>query len=385
MIKVKFLLHATFRSNPAFELVEQGNLNPQELRALADLNTDPEFFGLFRRKHIDAAGSAKLAYKEVALLFYFLQNAGELPHYFKSGYDDDVNLTMAKLVLEGIFEIQAGQHFYSGFAAHDFLYEAQEVSMDRRHPLLEISTAAIQYGVLLKEADQASLASKLYAYNTMPLFFMPANALGTWEEVEEFLGIGKNNRMNRELLENWNKHEPNPDYRWISWSRKHSRRRDTRPHSIYKIYISPVLEELPEVFEKTISVLTKSQAFSFKIGMNREGLLRPDKFVAYFTEMGHLLAAAEMLAPVLKKHKAQGVPFTASLDETGMLSWGMDSTTDETTKNREGGSWRAIVTEKLAASITLSKTERLPPAESVDFVLKKMMLEGVDTMTWTAA
>jgi hypothetical protein len=383
MIKVKFLLHSTFRSNPAFELIEQGNLNQQELHTLADLSKDPEIFGIFRWKYTEA-GSVKLAYKEVALLFYFLQNTGELPQYFKSGYDDEVNLTMAKLVLEGIFEIKVEQRFYSGFAAQNFLYEFQERDLDRKHPLLEMSSGAIQYAIQLNEVDTASLANKLYAYNTVPLFFMPANALNTFKEVEEFLRIGKNGPLDRELLKNWNKHEPDQKYNWISWSRKQNRRHDARLKSTYKIYISPVLEELPDVFEKAVRVLSGSDAFSFKIGMNREGLLRPDKFVVYFTELDHLIAAADRLGPILKEHKAQGVPFTASLDDSGMLSWGTDNATDELMKNREGGSWRAIVTEKLAASISLSKTEKLSPEESVDFVLKKMMLEGVDPTTWTA-
>ena len=384
MIKVKFLLHSTFRSNPAFELIEQGNLNQQELHALADLTKDPEFFGVFRRRNSEATGSAKLAYKEVALLFYFLQNPGELPQYFKSGYDDDVNLTMAKLVLEGIFEIRAGHGFCSGSAAQRFLYESQEREHDRRHPLLEISSGAIRYAVQLNEVDALSLAGKLYAYNTVPLLLACGNALKTFEEVEEFLGIGRNNPLNRELLKNWNKHEPDQNYSWISWSRKRNRRHDARLNSTYKIYISPVLDELPDVFGKTAGVLNASDAFNFKIGMNREGLLRPDKFVAYFTEFDDLRAAADRLAPVLKGHQAQGVPFTAPLDDSGMLSWGMDCATDEILRNIEGGSWRATVTEKLAASIALSKSEKLGPEESVDFVMKKMMLEGVDPTTWTA-
>jgi len=384
MIKIKFLLHATFRSNPAFELIEQGNLNQQELPALADLSNDPEFFGVFRRTYTDERGSAKLAFKEVALLFYFLQKAGQLPQYFKSGYDDEVNQTMARLVLEGIFEIQEGAHFYSGAAAQAYVYEPQERDPHHRHPLFEISAGAIRYAVQLNESDAASLAGKLYAYNTIPLFLTPGNVLGTFEDVLAFLGAGPNDLLTHELREDWNLHEPGPQYSWISWSRKRKIRRDAGAKSTYKIYISPVLEELPEVFEKAVRVLTGSAAFSFKIGMNREGLLRPDKFVAYFTEFEHLAAAAERLAGVLEGHNAQGVPFTAPLDASGLLSWGMDAADDDIRKDRERVSWRATVTEKLAASISLSKTEKLGRDECVDFVLKKMMLEGIDPTTWTA-
>ncbi|MCE7064067.1 hypothetical protein [Dyadobacter sp. CY326] len=384
MIKVKFLLHSTFRSNPAFELIEQGNLNQQELHALADLSKDPEFFGVFRRKDAATADSAKLAYKEVALLFYFLQNAGPLPHYFKSEYDDETNLTLARLVIEGIFEIEIENCFYSGFAAQDFIYESTEQVWDRRHPLSRMSSAAIQYAIQLNEADTISLTSKLYGYNTTPLFGTPANELDTFKEVEAFLKIGKNDPLTRELLKNWNKHEPDQKFRWISWSRKQNKSHNARLSSTYKIYISPVLEELPDVFDRAVRALTESNAFHFKIGMNREGLLRPDKFVAYFTEFDHLSAAADRLHAVLKDHSAQGVPFTAPLDASGMLSWGMDSATDENLQHVERKSWRAKVTEKLAASISLAKTEKLSREERVDFVLKKMVLEGVNPLTWTA-
>ncbi|SDE89029.1 hypothetical protein SAMN04487996_107296 [Dyadobacter soli] len=385
MIKVKFLLHATFRSNTAFELVEQGNLDQQALHALADLSNDPEFFGIFRRRNQDAGSSTRLAYKEVALLFYVLQNEGELPHYFKREYDDETNLTMARLVLEGIFEIKVAEHFYSGPAAQTFLYDSDERTADRRHPLLGMSYSAVRYAVRLNEADTLSLADKLYAYNTVPLLLAHSNALRTVEEVEDFLNIGKNDPLSRELLKTWKKHEPDPKFSWISWSRKQNGHHDTRLSATYKMYISPVLDELSDVFDKTVRVLAASGAFSFKVGMNREGLLRPDKFVAYFTAFDDLLTTAERLALVLKTYNAQGVPFTAPLDESGMLSWGMDRATDEILKNIEGGSWRATVTEKLAASIALSKTEKLGQEERIDFVLKKMMLEGVDTTTWTAA
>ncbi len=384
MIKVKFLLHATFRSNPAFELIEQGNLDQQALHALADLSKDPEFFGVFRRKDAKTGESTRLAYKEVALLFYFLQNAGELPQYFKATYDDEVNLTMARLVLEGIFEIRVEQRFYSGAASQDLLYDSPEQAPGRRHPLLDMSFRAIRYGVELNEADTASLAGKLYAYNTVPPFFTRAHELSAFEDVEVFLGMGKNSLLDTLLDQHWNKHEPGKKFSWISWSRKQNGRHDTQWNATYKIYISPVLEELPAVFQKAVGVLSRSDSFSFKIGMNREGLLRPDKLVAYFAEFDQLMAAADQLGPVLRGHKAQGVPFTAPLDDSGMLSWGMDKPTDEILPNMEGGSWRATVTEKLAASITLSKTEKLGREESVDFVLKKMMLEGVDTTTWTA-
>lgn len=112
MIKLNFLLHSTFRSNPAFELIEWGNLSRPEQDALAGLLNNPEIFGVFRLKNADGTTTTKLAYKEVALLFYFLQEQGSLPQYFQATYDDDVNLTLAKLVMEGLSKLNPGLNFY---------------------------------------------------------------------------------------------------------------------------------------------------------------------------------------------------------------------------------------------------------------------------------
>lgn len=383
MITVKFLLHATFRSNPAFELIEQGKLNRQALDALAGLARDPECFGVFRRRDPEAGSGVKIAYKEVALLFYHLQEPGGLPQYFQSGYDDEVNLTMVKLVLEGIFEIQEDDRFFSGFAARHLLYEVRERDTVRRHPLLQMSAEAIRYAMQLNEADTVSLAAKLYAYNATPLFFTNTHALPDYRDVEAFLGVTERDPLGRELSKDWKKHLPNEHFRWISWSRRHKIDVTQSSRTTFKIYISPLLDELPAVFAKAVRVLTASAAFSFKVGMNREGLLRPDKFVAYFHTYAELTDATDRLTIALNGHQAQGVPFTAPLDESGLLSWGMD--TGVASENETATSWRAVVTEKLAATISLPRSEKLSREESADFIQNKMMLEGVDASTWTAA
>src|SRR6188768_2251805 len=102
MTKVNFLLLFTFRANPGYQLAESGNLSRPEQEALAGLLNDPEVFGVF--KPIDSNGdvSYKLAYKEIALLFYLLQQPGKLPVYLRNSFDDDTNTTVAKLIMEGI-------------------------------------------------------------------------------------------------------------------------------------------------------------------------------------------------------------------------------------------------------------------------------------------
>lgn len=210
-------------------------------------------------------------------------------------------------------------------------------------------------------------------------------AFDTFEEIEHFLNIGKEDFFSWEIYKNWNRHEASEKYKWLSWSRKQNGNHQSPANVTYKIYISPVLASLPEVFVKSVRALTKSRAFSFKTGMDKSGLLRPDKFVVYFYQYDHLMEAAEYLKEVLEGYEAQGVPFTAALDNTGMLSWGIDPPGDDVLQNIEGGSWRAGVTDKIAAAVSQANTERLTKDESLQFVMNKISLEGIDPFNWIPA
>ncbi|HRI19743.1 MAG TPA: hypothetical protein PLA68_02260, partial [Panacibacter sp.] len=339
MIKLNFLLESVFRANPGYLLAESGNLNRPEQEALAGLLKDPEIFGVFKPQDQATQTSYKLAYKEVALLFYFLQQPGSLPLYFKSTFDDDVNTTLAKLIMEGIFEIEHCGKYVSGTAAQDALYKKEIISHSNFSPgAVHHSSKAIQYALHLNNLDTRSIASRLYCYNTAPMMTQENNLFAKPADVENFLAIGKNDPFAWEISKYWNKHSPTEKYKWIAWNRKGNFKNYASGNEVYKIYISPVLTAFPEVFMKSVRVLNKSKAFSFKTGMDRHGLLRPDKFVVYFYSHADLMQAAALLKKELKGYQAQGVPFTAQLDDDGMLSWGIDPAGKDVLENFEGGS-----------------------------------------------
>ena len=116
--------------------------------------------------------------------------------------------------------------------------------------------------------------------------------------------------------------------------------------------------------------------------MDRHGLLRPDKFVVYFYSLEDLMDAAGTLKEELKEYEAQGVPFTAQLDNDGMISWGIDPAEKDVLESFEGGSWRAGVTEKLAAAIVQAKADGLTNGEASEYILNKISLEGIDPHSW---
>ena len=101
--------------------------------------------------------------------------------------------------------------------------------------------------------------------------------------------------------------------------------RASRPRNsalTYKLYASPVCEELRAGFSALVRSVTESAAFHFKVGRDAYGLLRPDKMVAYFWDFADLQAAAASLLEKLEGCPAQGVPFTAEIGGEGLIYLG---------------------------------------------------------------
>jgi hypothetical protein len=93
------------------------------------------------------------------------------------------------------------------------------------------------------------------------------------------------------------------------------------------------------------------------------------------------------IALILKKElsgfTAQGVPFTAQIDESGLLSWGLDPPDTDVLSQIEAGSWRMKVTDQLALAIIQSRNENLPIEESIAFIRAKLLSVGINIMDWT--
>jgi len=383
-MKLNFLINSVLRSNPSFELIESGRLNRLEQDALAGLLDNPDIFGVFRQKKINKISSTKLAYKEVALLFYSLQKPGELPLYFKTEYNDTVNTTLAKLILEGVFEISFNGEFLSGTAATSVIYKSQSVHKNKELSFLSrLSMDALNYAAYFNNANTGEIASRLYCYNTVPGSLFEGNAFSSVNKTREFLKIGKQDTLSHQLAGNWEMTETSGNYSWLAWQRSKEIALKPANKKIYKLYISPAPSALPVVFERSIPILTASGSFSFKIGIGAHGLLRPDKFVAYFHSYDDLINCSFSLMDQLDEFQPQGVPFTAQLDNKGILSWGRDPANEDILKDYEGGSWRAQITEKIALVIAEAKSQNLTRNEVIEYALNKISLDGIDTVTWS--
>jgi hypothetical protein len=150
----------------------------------------------------------------------------------------------------------------------------------------------------------------------------------------------------------------------------------------FKLYASPRPEALAYAFPLIVERFCRLDVRSFKVGRSLDGLLRPDKIVAYFETRAELDQAATDLASALVGCSAQGVPFTAPFGGTettddGLLSHGIDPPPEI-----EAASWRAWITQRLAGFLVQVRPATGPAAAEAALLAAEHA--GIDTCTWAA-
>jgi hypothetical protein len=159
---------------------------------------------------------------------------------------------------------------------------------------------------------------------------------------------------------------------WEVWSKPTERR------ARYKLYVSPTFPALPTALEALLDVLDRRDVVSLKVGTTLPGLLRPDRLVIHFAEHAHLIDAGRALASALAGVPAHGVPLTAPLGNSGLLSWGIDP---------EGSgvdgriSWRMWLSQLLAFALFTARVHSTRGVTPEGFALARLRLEGVDPAT----
>src|SRR5262249_48796660 len=151
---------------------------------------------------------------------------------------------------------------------------------------------------------------------------------------------------------------------WRMYHARHPQGKLSHDDLTYKLYISPACDALAEAFQTTLAALTELRVPAFKVGRDLYGVLRPDKFIAYFADWATLETAADVLRARLAGCPAHGVPFTAALDDTGLLAWGVDPPVADGVPHwwsRE--SWRLWVTNHLAVALVAARATPDAPVE----------------------
>jgi len=374
------VLGSLFRSNPRYELVLYDRLAAGERQALSELARAPGFYGILRLREGAGLG-VKSVDRDTALLFLTLCEPGALPEYVRASLGDAAARTVARLVADGILEIESGGGFVSGAAAAGLLQETagREASASR---LAELSRSALRYGQALAVDDPFLLSWRLYTYNHRPLTPRWQRRLPTADAVERYLGIAAGGACRPLLERRWTATGTSP---WLSWrARTRGAAEDRRPSGepTWKLYVSPLPETLADGFGAVLEAFAAGRASHFKIGADAAGLLRPDKIVAYFPSFERLAEAAEAVTSRLAGTPAQGVPFTSEIGGEGLVSWGVDPAHEQADWG-SGESWRLWLTHRLARALLSARAAEAGGMEPWRFAVERLRLDGVDTDTWT--
>jgi hypothetical protein len=380
-MKFHFLLNKKFRQGQVYQLTEWNKLNNDKKEALSALQDESEVYGIFEPIIPSKNFSYKVAYSDVALLFFHLQHSNKLPHYLIYRGDHKINETIAAMLLDGIIEVEWEGKFVSGPNALPAIYDDDTISETHLPTYLsQLSYKAIYYAWMLNHADERSIASHLYTYNTIPWDASMKLNFYKKHSVKEFLFSRIDDGSIKMINEQWQSTQ-NKD--WLSWSRKTTEKFiNDRSQGTCKLYISPLANDLPEVFLKSIPVINTSDAVSFKIGNTLQGLLRPDKMVVYFYSQGSLFKTAGILSNKLKGYVSQGVPFSAQLDDNGLLSYGEDPPDDEMQHGLESGSWRTVIGDKLAPILLQAKEAKMNWPRTITYIEATMQATGFDIRNW---
>lgn len=242
--------------------------------------------------------------------------------------------------------------------------------------LSALSLQALHFAARLPGADEYRIARWLYRYGTLPRTPDIERDFGTNDEPMAVLGLTANGLARRRLAEVYN----GATYPgWHSFSHQAA---SAVGHTRFKLYVSPRPEALASAFPIIVDRFSHLDVCAFKVGRGLDGLLRPDKIVAYFESRAHLNQVAAELAVALSGCPAQGVPFTAPFLGTetaasGLLSQGIDPP-----PGTEAASWRAWITRRLAKLLVEARPATGPvAAEAALFAAK---VAGIDTRNWSA-
>ena len=383
------LKEVRLRASPAYELVLFDRLSEIEQHALRGLGDDPDCYGVLRPR--DPNSSLKAVSRDTALLLLSLQQAGSLPRYAARSLGEDGLSSIAKMILDGILEIEANGEMISGPRACALVC-GTTAAPEKERSLAAMSRRAVEYAAALELLDPLALSARLYAYNCIPASPRWRTLLPRDAATAEYLGL-VDGAPARVMFREWRALPESPV--WISWQARSSRWEKTygsEPATTYKLYVSPACDRLPEAVQAIADAVVHSNAMHWKVGKGIFGLLRPDKMVIYFRQLADLREVALKIMNCLEGCAPHGVPFTAELAGAGLLSWGVDPPDEaHVLPWLEGESWRGKVCNRLALALVQAGNEAggdlagetLVHTSAARFAIRRLRLEGIDTDTWT--
>jgi hypothetical protein len=360
-----------FRASGQFELVAREKLTADERSSLGGVPETSAFYGVLRPT--SSSVSYKLINRQTAALFRLLRHPTRLPDRIRR-MPDALDALM-RLILDGVVEIESGVGFVTGpraWAPTRMSVAGGNADLGPYRDVTgQLSSAALRYGAALRLTDPLALSERLYFFNRIPM------TQSRRDDVD---------RLSREIAKrltdadlDWQRlSAPSSSFGWHVWIREPAK---ADHEARYKIYASPRVDATEATAMACAAAFAEGGARAMKLGAGAHGLLRPDKLVGYFETLPQVLAVANRLRAELDGWPAQGVPFSAALEPSGMLSWGLDPEHSSVSLSWEGTSWRRFVTDRLALALIAAQLAGL--TDPWIHARARVALEGVDPETWS--
>jgi hypothetical protein len=376
------LLKRIFRLNPRYRLLRLSSASG-DLRELAHrLSADPELYGLLLP---EAGGglATKAVNRDVWDLLAALRTPAPALTVARSSADYRRFLT--KQLIDGVLEVSGERGFVSGIEGLRLLMPVRKNEFSG-HPLQRLSRRAVEIAYLSGENGLNPLACRLYFHNRLPvtrewvdrfpdesaiLKFLKLRADGTWPGMPSAV---------RPVAIHSREADPAKRY-WRCWDISGAPRLKPGMQTVFKVYLCARPESADILLHHALRSLPGSGASRLKIPRTAQGLLRPDKFVAYFSKRRDAEAYGRRVATDARGVSAQATPFTAPLDDNGIASMGADPPAFvEAMPWQERSSWRFWVSQRLSRAIL--NVRRSKSSDPVNDVLAAVRSSGVDPDVW---
>jgi len=358
------MLASNLRSGRDYALVLFDRLPVQERMGLSSFDEVGEIYGVLRSA---GSGPLKVVNHELALLLLTLREPGPLPAFYQRSWPRaELGRRVALLVADRVLEVEVEGSFLTGAPALAALGLKADAGSTA---IAEKSRLAMRYAAALDSVDERDLASHLYRFGGLPSTPRWCRRLPGPEDVLHFLGNPVHPAFDRNF--------PQADFPWISWRRRDGRNNPRGP--TFKLYISPKIAFLPEIFACLFESLQAGRASSLKVGADAGNLLRTDKLIVYFDSFENLTECADALQRRFQGIPVDGVPFSAQIDEEGLLSWGLDPPAGRSARISRG-SWRSKIVIRVARAILEGRRQAV--ADPVEWAPIHLGLQGVDAQEW---
>ncbi|MGA8029346.1 MAG: hypothetical protein WB992_19565 [Bryobacteraceae bacterium] len=303
-----------------------------------------------------------LSVNEVALLAA-LHSPCVLPRALREKVAD-CDQVVARLVLDGLVEVRRGRRFVNGTIA--LRGASLDGGEEAANGSSRISELALGYALAIRHLPPDTAASRLYAFNSLPRTVISGVSAEAFARIS---GIDIENPAPRLGGKEWSLQIGKA---WVFF------RRGQSSGAHFKLYVCPHPESIAAVIPAFCEVMGHARSSVFKIAFPAHSLARADKIVAYFSSFEKLQTTVSELVRLGLDVPVQGVPFSAPVPGTELLSWGVDP---PAMAAQQAGSWRSWVTRQVAECVHGISGD-VPAEEALNFLRTALRLRDIDPLQW---